>query len=141
METVLYNTVLTAMSHDGRKFTYVNQLASSSQNLSKREEWFTCACCPPNVLRILAQIGGYIWSYQADDIASSTWINVHLFIGSKLRFQVRGESVQLTQTTQWPWDGEMKFRLDTKLKNISIRLRIPGWAKLWRVGSCGQRKF
>ena len=42
MELSLYNTVLTSMSYDGKRFTYVNQLASSDTDLSQREEWFTC---------------------------------------------------------------------------------------------------
>lgn len=47
MELCFYNAVLTGMSEDGKRFTYVNQLASSDTDLSKRAEWFTCACCPP----------------------------------------------------------------------------------------------
>lgn len=46
MELCLYNAVLTAMSTDGKKFTYVNQLASSDKDHSKRDDWFTVACCP-----------------------------------------------------------------------------------------------
>lgn len=135
MELALYNTILTAMSYDGKQFTYVNQLASSDQDLSKREEWFTCACCPPNVLRVLGQIGGYIWTFAAGNGSIPTWINVHLFIGSKLKFHVDGEPVQLKQTTNWPWDGDVKVELDTYLKTVSIRVRIPGWAQSWKVSS------
>ncbi|PVH68234.1 glycoside hydrolase family 127 protein [Cadophora sp. DSE1049] len=52
MESCLYNSVMTSMSLDGKEFTYVNQLASSGQDKSAREEWFDCACCPPNLTRL-----------------------------------------------------------------------------------------
>ena len=60
MELCFYNSVSTGMSSDGRQFTYVNQLASSDTDLSQRAKWFTCACCPPNVTRLLGYIGGYL---------------------------------------------------------------------------------
>lgn len=129
MELCLYNTVLTSMSYDGKRFTYVNQLASSDQDLSQREEWFTCACCPPNVLRLLGQIGGYVWNHDTDPKTGTTTIIVHLYVPSTLEFEVGGRSVQLKQESNWPWDGKIRFSLKTSLKNINIKLRIPGWAK------------
>ena len=133
MELCLYNAVLTSMSHDGRRFTYVNQLASSDQDPSHREEWFTCACCPPNVLRLLGQIGGYIWTHREDADSKSTTIIIHLYIPSTLEFDVGGESVQLKQVSKWPWDGKIDFALKTTLQNVTVQLRIPGWAKGYRV--------
>jgi len=62
-ERALYNSsITTGMSVDGRAFTYDNQLASSPGNPCERQTWFECACCPPNVLRTLAVIGGYFWA-------------------------------------------------------------------------------
>lgn len=136
MELCLYNTVLTSMSYDGKRFTYVNQLASSDQDLSQREEWFTCACCPPNVLRLLGQIGGYIWSHASDADSRSATITVHLYISSTLEFNVGGESVQLKQESNWPWDGNIDFSLQTSVPNVSIKLRIPGWAKGLKLTGC-----
>ena len=102
MELCLYNTVLTSMSHDGKRFTYVNQPASSDDDLSQREEWFTCACCPPNVLRLLGQIGGYIWNHQERPEGHSADIAVNLYISSTLSFKVPCGSVELTQESEWP---------------------------------------
>ncbi len=149
LELCLYNAVLTAMSHDGTKFTYVNQLASSDRDPSKREEWFTCACCPPNVLRLMGQIGGYIYTEQAmaDTLADSgpdsqgqqqrqsAQINVHLYISSQYEFQVDGAPAVLTQKGDWPWSGKVEFELQTtsSSSNVSLALRIPGWAKSWKV--------
>ena len=121
------------MSYDGKRFTYVNQLASSDQDLSLREEWFTCACCPPNVLRLLGQIGGYIWTHHVDTGRKAAEIFVHLYISSTLKFEVAGESVQLQQESDWPWSGKVDFRLHTSHCNVNIKLRIPGWAKSFHI--------
>lgn len=136
MELCLYNAMLTAMSHDGTKFTYVNQLASSDQDLSKREEWFTCACCPPNVLRLLGQIGGYIYTQtEAEDTGSaqSAQVNVHLYIPSQYEVQAGGEKAVLIQKSNWPWSGRVEFEVQTKSSQVALALRIPAWAKSWKV--------
>ena len=141
LELCLYNAVLTSMSHDGTKFTYVNQLASSNQDLSKREEWFTCACCPPNVLRLLGSIGGYIYTQSRASEPSRPQINVHLFVPSTYQFQVDGQDATLTQKSNWPWEGKVAFELRTKSSQVSLALRIPGWAKSWKVSQPKLRRF
>ncbi|KAJ0127088.1 Uncharacterized protein HZ326_29810 [Fusarium oxysporum f. sp. albedinis] len=67
MELCLYNNVMTAMSLDGKAFTYVNQLGSSESDKSVREEWFWCACCPPNVTRLYGSLGGYLWDFGEEN--------------------------------------------------------------------------
>lgn len=134
MELCLYNAVLTSMSHDGRQFTYVNQLASSDTDLSKREEWFTCACCPPNVLRLLGQIGGYIWSSTVHD--SQADVAVHLYVPSTLRLTVDGKPVEIVQESDWPWKGDVSFTLKgVESSRLTMRLRIPGWATTFKVST------
>jgi hypothetical protein len=136
MELCLYNTVLTSMSYDGKRVTYVDQLASSDQDLSKREEWFTCACCPPNVLRLLGQIGGYIWTYHSNVESQSTEIIVHLYVPSTIESVVAGRTIRLTQESDWPWSGEVRFSLQTGLRNVIMKLRIPGWSKDFHLSKC-----
>ena len=133
MELCLYNAMLTAMSHDGTKFTYVNQLASSDQDPSMREEWFTCACCPPNMLRLLGQIGGYIYTKAEAQDTASAQVNVHLYIPSEHEIQIGGEKVLLIQKSDWPWSGRVDFEVQTKSSHVGIALRIPAWAKYWKV--------
>lgn len=131
MELCLFNAVLTSMSHDGKRFTYVNQLASSDTDPSKREEWFTCACCPPNVLRLVGQIGGYIWSHSSKNETAE--IIVHLYIPSTLSFDVNGSRIELSQDSDWPWRGDIEFKLTTGTTDATIKLRIPGWAATYEV--------
>lgn len=129
MELCLYNAMLTSMSGDGTKFTYVNQLASSDKDLSKREEWFTCACCPPNVLRLLGQIGGYIYSYFEEQ----KQLNVHLYIPSETKIASGDQEIILSQKSNWPWDGQIEFELRGGSSQVGIGLRIPAWTKNWKV--------
>ena len=134
MELALYNAVLTAMSVDGRQYTYVNQLASSDKHPATRSEWFKCACCPPNILRTLAIIGGYIYSQPTTE-DDSTHIAVHLYVPSTMNFKVGGSDSQITMNTNWPWDGKVDFALKTTSKNVAISLRIPTWTSKWTVRS------
>ena len=65
-------------------------------------------------------------------------IIVHLYIPSTLEFDVAGKSVRLTQESNWPWHGEIKFTLDTSVKNVTMKLRIPAWAKDFRITGADQ---
>ncbi|KIH87284.1 hypothetical protein SPBR_04763 [Sporothrix brasiliensis 5110] len=129
LELSLYNVVMTAMDLQGRAFTYDNQLASSAEKPSRREEWFECACCPPNVSRLYGSLGGYLWDFGADG-AGAAHVNVHLYTTARLSFDVDGQPLVLEQTSDWPWSGKVTFRLDNPAKaKTTLRLRIPAWAK------------
>lgn len=121
------------MSHDGKRFTYVNQLASSDADLSERKDWFTCACCPPNMLRLLAQIGGYIWTRHIDEASKSAAVVTNLYVSSKLGFSVAGEEVEVNQQSDWPWHGEIKFATRSQSVKLTLSLRIPQWAESYTV--------
>ena len=125
--------MLTGMSIDGKAFTYVNQLASSEGYPSKREEWFECACCPPNVARVLGHIGGYLWTATTTS-PNSVDVNVHLYASATLDYTLEdggnsSKSIRLKQSTDYPWESDIKFSLtpDADIQT-TIRLRIPAWA-------------
>lgn len=127
MELCLYNTVLTAMSYDGKAFTYDNQLASSDKDLSKRSDWFTVACCPPNMLRLLGSIGGYVWN--VDQSSKSATVTVNLYISSTLEASVGGDKVRVSQQSEWPAKGDVAFAIEAKDAAFDMKLRIPQWAE------------
>lgn len=136
MELCLYNAVLTGMSLDGTKFTYVNQMASSVKDLSKRKDWFTCACCPPNVTRLLGYIGGYLWTVEQNTDPRSVSLNVHLYEYAAIDIPVGEEVVTVSQESCWPWNGHVDFRvLCPGTIDLTIKLRIPSWASNWEVGA------
>jgi len=122
------------MSHDGTHFTYVNQLASSAANLSKRKEWFTCACCPPNVLRLFGQLGGYVWKHWVTTSGTSN-VAVNLYIPGTLTLNVEGHTVKVIQQSEWPWKGDTAFEVEDPSHTIGLRLRIPGWASEFAVST------
>jgi DUF1680 family protein len=127
MELCLYNTVMTAMSLDGNAFTYVNQLASSNTDPSARSGWFDVSCCPPNLARLFGSLGGYLWDYGTE--GSHAYINVHLYATAKVTFDVKGKPLTLEQTSNWPWEGTVKFHLSAPSStHTTIRLRLPSWS-------------
>ncbi|KAA8568340.1 hypothetical protein EYC84_007376 [Monilinia fructicola] len=132
MELCFYNAISTGMSLNGRQFTYVNQLASSDTDLSQRAKWFTCACCPPNVTRLLGYIGGYMWTSSKDERNNAAEINVHMYTSAILKIQLGEHTVELEQKADWPWDGNIQFDLKNPHEiSTTIRIRIPGWASNW----------
>ena len=134
MEQALYNTVLAGMAKDGKHFFYVNPLEAwpqaSGLNPGKRhvkperQAWFGCSCCPPNVARLLAGLGKYVYSQDRDDIY------VHLYLGG----QADCGHLRLSQRSGFPWYGNVEIQVEAKeSKSSAIYLRMPAW--------CGQPRI
>ena len=134
MERALYNNVLAGMAQDGKSFFYVNPLEVLPEACEKnatykhvkpvRQKWFSCACCPPNVARLLSSLGQYIYTINDNTVYT------HLYIGGKTDIEMDGTVLTLEQKTYYPWDG--KVRIDvTPLdkKELTVAVRIPGWCK------------
>nr|WP_138753040.1 beta-L-arabinofuranosidase domain-containing protein [Paenibacillus sinopodophylli] len=134
MERALYNTVLAGMSRDGRHFFYVNPLEvtpdvcdgrNKNYNHVKpvRQEWFGCACCPPNIARLLASLGEYVYSTSGDTIYA------HLYIGGEAELSLNGTKIKLEQHSTLPWEGAARFELTLEQPAaFALALRIPDWA-------------
>ncbi|MFD1137118.1 glycoside hydrolase family 127 protein [Paenibacillus urinalis] len=134
MERALYNTVIAGMSRDGKRFFYVNPLevnpkvcsgANHNYNHIKpvRQEWFGCACCPPNIARLLASLGEYIYSVQ------DRTVYTHLYIGGEAAIEVAGTKMVLKQHSSIPWEGKASFEVEVdQSAEFGIALRIPQWA-------------
>ncbi len=122
LERALYNGVLAGVSLDGARFFYVNPLASSGNH--HRSPWFGCACCPPNVARTLASLGGYAYAVSDDAL----WVN--LYIQGSTKAELKGRQVRLGVTTDYPWDGKVTLRpgLDAASR-FELHLRVPGWCE------------
>ncbi len=130
MERGLYNGFLSGVLLDGTRFLYENPL--STNGTRHHEEWFICPCCPPNVARTIASIGKYFYSTDA----GSLW--VHLYGGNTANAQVDGSPVTIRQTTQYPWDGNVKIDLSLAApKTFSLRLRVPGWCQQFQLAVNG----
>ena len=127
MELELYNAALAGMQLDGKRFFYVNPLEVDMRVsgkapgyehvLPKRPPWHDCACCPPNLTRLIASLGRYLWSEDDDTVYS------HLLIGSEAttRFgRIRMES-------GYPWQGDACYTVADG-GDFTLAIHIPGHA-------------
>jgi len=131
MELCLYNGALAGISLDGEEYFYVNPLADRGTH--RRQPWFKCACCPPNIARLLASMPGYIYSFSSKGM----WI--HLYVQSRARLDINGTSVKIIQKTRYPWDGNVKIHVQPEDEStFSIFLRVPGWSRKPKVLVNGQ---
>lgn len=134
MERCLYNGVISGMSLDGKKFFYVNPLevvpeASEKDFYKKhvkveRQKWFGCACCPPNVARLLSSIGGYAYEYNEEEIF------MNLFIGGEIEAVLGGNKNHFTVETAYPWNGDVKIVVENENDStFTYAIRVPGWCR------------
>ena len=115
LEWTLFNAVLPGVSLDQKEYFYQNPLANDGSH--RRQEWFGCACCPPNVARTLAQLTGYFYTQSDEDIF------VHLYAAGEATI---GDTT-VTQETAYPWNGDITITARGTAKRL--RLRIPAWAE------------
>jgi len=121
LERALYNGVLSGVSLSGDRYFYVNPLASVGDH--HRSEWFGCACCPPNIARLIASIGQYMYSEGVE-----AW--VHLYAGGSAELEVDGQRVILETRTEYPWNGEVDVEIRPEREaSFALNLRIPGWCR------------
>ena len=137
MERSLYNGFLAGVSLDGARFFYMNPLSYDGsgegdpwsprdrQGPYERQAWFSCTCCPPNVLRTFASLPGYMYS------ASDEGLWVHLYDQSVVETQLAdGTTLRLAQDTRYPWDGRVALTVNPERPaEFALFVRIPGWAQ------------
>lgn len=132
MERVMYNSLLSAVSLDGTRHFYTNPLAVSDDlpyelRWSKdREEYISfCNCCPPNTARTVAELNNYMYSLSPEGLF------VNFYGANNLNTKLEnGETLVLSQTTDYPWAGQVELTVEDSPKNeMSFHLRIPGWCQ------------
>ena len=122
LEKSLYNGALDGLSFSGDRFFYGNPLSSKGDY--QRSEWFGTACCPSNIARLIESLGDYIYAKSDNDI----WVN--LFVGSNASVDLKNNTVQLEQRTNYPWEGDVQMIVSPQKKSkFSLHIRIPGWAQ------------
>lgn len=134
MELVVFNSGLSGISIDGKHYYYSNPLRKihGSRDYSKmntespdRLPYLECFCCPPNLVRTVAQLSGWTYSLSNNGVA------VNLYGGNELQTHLLdGSELKLQQETNFPWDGAVKLTIEEcKAAPFEIMLRIPDWAK------------
>ncbi|SDX31642.1 hypothetical protein SAMN05518855_101214 [Paenibacillus sp. CF384] len=135
LERALYNTVVSGMSRDGKHFFYVNPLevhpeaCSHNHNYKhikpERQGWFGCACCPPNIARLLASLGQYMYTTR------DRTLYTHLYIGGQAEWVLDGNVISLVQESDYAWNGAVRMRVEHAAAvpvAFTLSLRIPSWS-------------
>lgn len=136
MELALFNTCLSGMSLDGKKFFYVNPLevnpeACRKDQLKKhveyeRQPWFECACCPPNLARLISSLGSYAVT------ANDSVMYLHLYVGGRMKNPQNGMALRIESGL--PWDSEVEITVeDCRKETYELAFRMPGWADGVRI--------
>lgn len=129
LEKTLYNGLISGIGLDGKTFFYSNAMQVNRNfhhhDLERtRSGWFDCSCCPTNVARFIPSIPGYVYAQKGNSVY------VNLFMQSEVMLDVNGQRVTITQQNNYPWQGDLKFIIQTKKKNdFEMKIRIPGWAR------------
>lgn len=131
MEQAFYNTVLAGMQLDGKKFFYVNPLEvvpgisgvspTHRHDLPQRPDWYACACCPPNVARLISSFGKYAYGESEDTVYC------HLYAAGKAIFE---NGMQLICKTEYPYGFTVKYIISGAGK---IAVKIPHWSKAFTL--------
>ena len=130
MERALYNGIISGMQLDGKRFFYVNPLEVNpgvsgeifgyKHVIPERPGWYTCACCPPNVVRLLMSLGKYLWSETEDGVYS------HIPAGTEAHF----DKMDVTVESNYPWDGRVTYHITGKTeKETILGIHIPSWVR------------
>jgi DUF1680 family protein len=130
MELALYNSILSGVSLNGTEYFYVNPLRVVDplpvelRYPRTRQKFFTSFCCPPNVVRTIAELSGYAYSKTDDALL------VNLYGGNTLETTLLDSPLKITQETVYPWDGKVKLTIDEcPEQSFAMKLRIPAWCQ------------
>ncbi|MCQ2458641.1 MAG: glycoside hydrolase family 127 protein [Clostridia bacterium] len=126
MELELYNAALAGMQLDGTRFFYVNPLSVDPEISGKvpgyehvlplRPEWYACACCPPNLARLISSLGGYLWSVNGQRVSA------HLWIGSEADLP----QAKIVTESGYPRQAYLRFTVrEVRQKRFTLRARVP----------------
>ncbi len=137
MDTMLYNGTISGMNLEGNRFFYVNPLecvpmrSLKSQIIShirpERQKWFGCACCPPNLARMITKLPGSVFT-EADDT-----LYMNLFTCCDAETELSGGKAALGCDTRYPCDGRVSIKIKRSFEGFRLALRLPGWVKSYTL--------
>ena len=130
LERMLYNGVISGISHSGTEFFYPNPLESDGKH--KRSPWFDCSCCPTNLIRFIPFIPNLIYATDAGALRATPLpaIYVNLFVANKAKISLENQQINMEQKTAYPWNGKVDITVDPeKPADFTLKIRIPAWAQ------------
>ena len=140
VELELYNSILSGVSLNGKNFFYTNPLAQSN-DFPYTMRWSGgripyiaySNCCPPNVVRTMAEVSNYAYSISDKGL----WVNLYGANEISTKNE-KGEIVQVSQQTDYPWNGAITLKLNNFPTTNTIFIRVPGWSTAAVVKINGQ---
>ena len=131
-ERALYNGVISGLSLDGERYFYVNPLAVDPRVCDtngtyahvkyRRQPWYGCACCPPNIARLLASLGDYAAH------ATGTTLYLDHFMNGTVSATLEPGPLEVEVGGDYPWDGAVTVTVsDAPASDTTIAIRLPGW--------------
>lgn len=147
IERIAYNSLLSSISLDGRRYFYTNPLRQvrdlpfplrmpgetaerpvpepPPSDARLRAEYLSCFCCPPNIARTLARFHELAMSTSADAL----W--VHLYSDAEADVTLDdGRGIRLCLESEQPWGELVTITVtDATSGGVPLRLRIPEWAE------------
>ena len=121
IERTLYNGFLAGLGLDGKSFFYVNPLQTRDPH--KRERWYQCACCPPNIMRLLASLDYYVAT------STDAGLQIHQFASGRVGAELTAGTFAIEMATGYPDEGTVRLRLRQAPDGpAELAIRIPGWA-------------
>ncbi|MGH7493553.1 MAG: glycoside hydrolase family 127 protein [bacterium] len=119
-ERALYNGVLSGVALSGDRFFYENPL--ESRGAHHRWPWHHCSCCPPNLARLVASLGQYIYAQKEDTLF------IHHYVASVAHTVLGGNAVSIRQRTEYPWRERITLHFEVgEETEFTLALRLPGW--------------
>ena len=136
LERTLYNGLLSGVGLDGKSFFYTNAMqvmeGKSFPDLEpERAGWFTCSCCPTNIVRFLPSVPGYVYAVKGKDL----YVNLYISGKAKIEIGAVGSAaasgvIGLEQQSNYPWQGDVRFGVSVgRPTGFRLLLRVPGWAR------------
>jgi len=129
IERTLLNALGAAVSADGRRFFYVNPLQRRDDHYEgdergRRREWFSCACCPPNIMRLLASLGHYL-ATTAGDV-----LYIQQFAEATVEANLAAGVLRVGMTAGYPWTGTVTLEVHSAPPGAcGLAVRIPEWSR------------
>lgn len=131
IERMLFNGFLAGVSLGGTEYFYVNPLqlrsdAHAEEDRSPahgRRTWFSCACCPPNIMRTVSSLTGYVAT------ADGPGLQVHQYAPGTITAPLDGGTLRLRVETRYPDEGRIALHVEeAPAAGSTLALRIPAWA-------------
>jgi uncharacterized protein len=128
MEQAFWNTIAGAVSRQGTEFFYSNSLhlrtghdGADEDSPRRRLPWYQCACCPPNLARLLASMQTYLLTRDGSGL------QMHMPFSGTVSTSVPGGEVELTVRTGHPWVGSTGIEVvrSNSPQPWDLSLRLP----------------